>query len=1249
MNKFITIYKTLTDADSLEISSKFNFVSTYLSNAAQVSNIKGHNPEIKTIFYEDAITYDGAEAYYVLDAGHKLEHKTWGWLLADIGVAAFRTYLAGVIAADMVANTMFDGVFLDDVWWDMSEMEHDFYWEGTTTEATVPAATVAGWRANMEFFLAEIKAAIGTKLLIINTYYYADSYITIADGYMNESFGHNNWTTFPGFNATWKARMDAMVTQVAAGKIVLAMAGVPDTTADDDIIHAEKFCYSLFLLGADSTYSYFYFSTNYQEIYWADDWTINIGIPVAPYTTVSATVLERRYTKSYITIDATPHTGMIYIINDFTIYPIPTLSLPTKNVSYIDPIFGTTITKITNGATEFSPSSRLNYAGWVRHDAENFDQTKIWVQSNTYPVRWLYDANPPYTKGVGLPWESYDPDYRWDKTNADYIYYTKGSTFCKYRVSTGESVVLHDFQDDFPGLPIMRVYAREGGNPSSDGRYWAWIIYCFDVAHTPNYWDHTLIVYDKDYNSTDDGEIISYLASTDTKFLNGSYFMNISPSGNYVYGDSSNYIWVWPKNFSSVWKIPYSVSYGLVHAFPGCGYDDLGNEVLVWVELKPTTTEYWVVMVNIVTMEKTYLVYFGSSPYFNASAMCWDIPGWAVISGNHPSGIDPQSWSDGEVFIVQLTKNANPNVWRLAQSHVQRAGTPIAAHADDLFSKPNQKGTKIWFRSNWGTSYNSGGTGDAYQIDLPVGWNTIISGGIPATYFTCPVDGLIFQTQALLDAHMASVHTNVLNGMIIDDFTFWPPPVGMEKPVKGVPYTDPIFHTEIVRITDSLIELPGDNFDKGSTGYPKYSNENADGTRLLIQSSHAGSWQIYNANPPYELIKDIPTSVIGYGLANLDARWDATDANLLYFTVPRSHGSTYPAGKVLFCSYNIVTDVRTILKDWTIEFAAYMPDEYTFLDMVSTLEEGRPSNDSRYWALGIELIAKQGALNLYTGLVNPGPGDQFYPWGFFVYDKDYYGKNIPGPDGTIGKVIHILHIGDALYTAFGDTVMSPYGNYVVLGNTQYIYPKDLSWKRVGKNTGGHYCVGVSKEGREISFGFAGHLGSSWATMEDLETGVQTFLHSIGPARYHFSSVTTSNIGYGIISTYFATGGGTANPGIANSWGDYEAFMVELTTRISPPPKVWRLAHTHIVPWPGNPYGDCSFAKINHKGTKVWFSSAWDHSSREATGPGPNGTYPIDTYQINLPDGWYQAIGGEIPSPQPIPILYTGGTQNIEIK
>jgi len=108
VNKFIVAYGTYTNEEVTYIAEHFDLVDTYLSKAAQVSLMEVTNPSLKVLSYRDTIAYSGAQSWYALDAGHQIKHADWGWLLADISIPAYRTYMANLIASDLASNTMFD-------------------------------------------------------------------------------------------------------------------------------------------------------------------------------------------------------------------------------------------------------------------------------------------------------------------------------------------------------------------------------------------------------------------------------------------------------------------------------------------------------------------------------------------------------------------------------------------------------------------------------------------------------------------------------------------------------------------------------------------------------------------------------------------------------------------------------------------------------------------------------------------------------------------------------------------------------------------------------------------------------------------------------------------------------------------------------------------------------------------------------------------------------------------------------------
>ena len=165
---------------------------------------------------------------------------------------------------------------------------------------------------------------------------------------------------------------------------------------------------------------------------------------------------------------------------------------------------------------------------------------------------------------------------------------------------------------------------------------------------------------------------------------------------------------------------------------------------------------------------------------------------------------------------------------------------------------------------------------------------------------------------------------------VINDFNFYSPQ-NIARPQKGVPFRDPIFHSTITRITDAKTEAHGQKYDYSFPGYPKHDIGNADDTLLLIQTFSGSTWNIWNAHLPYNKIREIPSSIIGWG-RSLDARWDSHDPNVLYF---------YQDTR--FFKYNVKSNHAIVLHNFKDDF----PSEP--LSSVTMLEEGTPSSDSRYW------------------------------------------------------------------------------------------------------------------------------------------------------------------------------------------------------------------------------------------------------------------------------------------------------------
>ena len=304
INRFIAAYD-FNDVDIPFIASNFDIMDTYLSKANQVRRIKDLNPFFRPIYYKDALTHreGGTENWYVRDAktGSRLVNKDWGWYLMDIGNPVYRISLANYIKDNLSRNPIFDGVFLDDVWGGVSS--NRFYREGTKDQAVLLPNVIKYWRDNMKLLLIQIKMAIGRKLLIVNTGAFNTDYLAITDGKMYEAFCHANWQPFDEYYPGWQKVLDRMIMASASGKIYLAQSGIQKTATDSETTKTAKYCYTMFLLGANSN-SYFYFSKNYRGVTHFPEWDVDIGSPVEDYHARSGTPLyEREYSKALVLIN----------------------------------------------------------------------------------------------------------------------------------------------------------------------------------------------------------------------------------------------------------------------------------------------------------------------------------------------------------------------------------------------------------------------------------------------------------------------------------------------------------------------------------------------------------------------------------------------------------------------------------------------------------------------------------------------------------------------------------------------------------------------------------------------------------------------------------------------------------------------------------------------------------------------------------------------------------------------------------
>ena len=410
------------------------------------------------------------------------------------------------------------------------------------------------------------------------------------------------------------------------------------------------------------------------------------------------------------------------IINDKTYYPVPTVSEPSKGGSFVDPVFGTTIQRMTDAKVEV-PDTVTSYhlmdSGYAKMQIENCDSTLILIGK-------MFVVNRDTLELVHiLPrncWDTKDPDQAWSATDPNVIYATYSKQFIRYNISTGERTVLYDFTthpeifwNDFQYL--SRVFTAEEGQPSRNKQYWVLASNCYNPAlGTAAAWyvSH-IVVLDKDAGGTDIPEVVNSFSKDDPRFL-GFNFISTSPSGTYFM------IGAPPCRIYRTSDMALLFTKDDVSSHLDWGVDDTGREVVVYGYHRTSPGEMgtWIGMFDCETGEEFSLCPWGDGEYhINGTGH----NGFAVVSSYAMP--TPTKWTSGQIVVVELTREYRPAAWwRVAHTHMGER-----SYGADPFAKMGRDGKRIYFtNAGWDKTYLQNNAKDTYQIFLPDGWQQAMRG-----------------------------------------------------------------------------------------------------------------------------------------------------------------------------------------------------------------------------------------------------------------------------------------------------------------------------------------------------------------------------------------------------------------------------------------------------------------------------------------------------------------------------------------
>ncbi len=327
----------LTDNEVKELS-KWDVViidmENQVRNPEKIKKLREYNPKIVILAYitmqevrDDAATGPGemrrrlvsgitSDWYFYDKNGQKMSF--WpGTSMLNITNSCplvngqrFNTYLARFVSDQILGTGLWDGVFYDNGWGDVtwfSGDRADFNRDGI---AEVKADADNIWRDGVRTVFETTRKLLNNKnyLIVANQggghKYYRDD----VNGVMFENF--------PQFG--WNYTMDLFQYQQQSTKphLIVVNANTKNTGRQDDY-KTMRFGLTSSMLGDNAYYSFDYGDQGHNDLWWYDEYDVNIGAPVAPALSQNGKqnfiedVWRRDYSNGVAVVNATGQTQTV--------------------------------------------------------------------------------------------------------------------------------------------------------------------------------------------------------------------------------------------------------------------------------------------------------------------------------------------------------------------------------------------------------------------------------------------------------------------------------------------------------------------------------------------------------------------------------------------------------------------------------------------------------------------------------------------------------------------------------------------------------------------------------------------------------------------------------------------------------------------------------------------------------------------------------------------------------------------------
>jgi hypothetical protein len=407
------------------------------------------------------------------------------------------------------------------------------------------------------------------------------------------------------------------------------------------------------------------------------------------------------------------------LVEGFDTTPAAKLPRPALNVPFVDPAYGTTITRVSSS----SQITDRDVPTWVRHEysrkqAFNADSSRALMISSNGWVR-LYQVNANNTMNFVKTLNLGEPqEPQWHPTDANLIYvfgyYGNGMTISTYDIRSDQIVATRNLGARLKtifGATASLAWTKQEGRPSDDGRIW-----CLQVQNA-SYGMLGLVAYDFVAD-----QILGNLATTELPD-----HVSTSPKGNYCVPSWGNPTGTraYTVNFAS-YKQLHTTS---EHSDLARTIDD--REVYVFTDYGSGD----VAMVDLASGARTNLFpLYGpsnSGTAMHISGTARNVPGYVLVSfyacfENYGSAACTDArWFKNKLVAVEL--KASPRVLNIAHSHYGDAG-----YFGETQATVNADFTRILFASSWESALESDLSD--YLVTLPAGALSPRGGGA-----TCPV------------------------------------------------------------------------------------------------------------------------------------------------------------------------------------------------------------------------------------------------------------------------------------------------------------------------------------------------------------------------------------------------------------------------------------------------------------------------------------------------------------------------------